>query len=131
MSPPPTASALHAPFSECNARPMRALHQSHKLPTPASAKLRGSVLSSPHGDECARQWSRGSWSAGDGAQVLTYFRVLRCVHDSLATPEQVQALIDYVVTEPPEDSEGKVKFIYPYKSSEVVPNQRHPWPEQC
>ena len=72
-------------------------------------------------------------SAGDavGAQLLTYLRVLRCVHDSLATPEQVQALIDYVVTEPPEDSEGKVKFIYPYKSSEVVPNQRHPWPEQC
>jgi len=40
--------------------------------------------------------------------------------DYLATPEQVQALIDYVVTEPPEDSEGKVKFIYPYKSSEVL-----------
>jgi hypothetical protein len=39
---------------------------------------------------------------------------------SLACPEQVEALIDYVVTEPPEDSEGKVKFIYPYKSSEVV-----------
>lgn len=40
--------------------------------------------------------------------------------DYLACPEQVEALIDYVVTEPPEDSEGKVKFIYPYKSSEVL-----------
>lgn len=38
---------------------------------------------------------------------------------SLALPEQVQALIDYVVTEPAADSEDKVKFIYPYKSSEV------------
>mmetsp|Transcript_2494 Transcript_2494/g.3963 ORF Transcript_2494/g.3963 Transcript_2494/m.3963 type:complete len:603 (-) Transcript_2494:38-1846(-) len=40
--------------------------------------------------------------------------------DYLANPEQVEALINYVVTEPPEDSEGKVKFIYPYKSSEVL-----------
>lgn len=43
----------------------------------------------------------------------------------------MKALIDYIVTEPPEDSEGKVKFIYPYKSSEVVPNQCHPRPEKC
>ena len=50
--------------------------------------------------------------------------MLHCVHDSLACPEQVEALIDYVVTEPPEDSEGKVKFIYPYKSSEVLTSQR-------
>mmetsp|Transcript_6373 Transcript_6373/g.14944 ORF Transcript_6373/g.14944 Transcript_6373/m.14944 type:complete len:624 (-) Transcript_6373:68-1939(-) len=40
--------------------------------------------------------------------------------DFLALPEQVQALIDYVVTEPAADSEDKVKFIYPYKSSEVL-----------
>ena len=35
-------------------------------------------------------------------------------------PEKVEALIDYVVTEPPENSEGKTKFIYPFKSSEVI-----------
>ena len=28
-------------------------------------------------------------------------------------------LIDYVVDDPPEDSEDKIKFIYPYKASEV------------
>jgi hypothetical protein len=38
---------------------------------------------------------------------------------SLACPQQVEALIDFVVKEPPVDNEGKVKFIYPYKSSEV------------
>lgn len=38
---------------------------------------------------------------------------------SLACPAQVKALIDYVVVEPPADSEDNEKFIYPYKASEV------------
>eukprot|EP00282_Hemiselmis_andersenii_P023543 CAMPEP_0172010284 /NCGR_PEP_ID=MMETSP1041-20130122/7652_1 /TAXON_ID=464988 /ORGANISM="Hemiselmis andersenii, Strain CCMP439" /LENGTH=551 /DNA_ID=CAMNT_0012664643 /DNA_START=95 /DNA_END=1747 /DNA_ORIENTATION=+ len=40
--------------------------------------------------------------------------------DFLAAPEQVKALIDYVVDEPPEDGGDKEKFIYPYKASEVL-----------
>mmetsp|Transcript_15148 Transcript_15148/g.36977 ORF Transcript_15148/g.36977 Transcript_15148/m.36977 type:complete len:611 (+) Transcript_15148:93-1925(+) len=40
--------------------------------------------------------------------------------DYLAVPEQVKALIEYVVVEQPADSEDKDKFIYPYKASEVL-----------
>jgi hypothetical protein len=38
---------------------------------------------------------------------------------SLALPEQVDALLNYVVREVPPDSDDKTKFIYPYKASEV------------
>lgn len=39
---------------------------------------------------------------------------------SLAQPEQVSALINYVVDDPPDGSEDKVGFIYPFNSSEVM-----------
>jgi hypothetical protein len=38
---------------------------------------------------------------------------------SLALPEQVDALLNYVVREVPPESDDKTKFIYPYKASEV------------
>ena len=57
--------------------------------------------------------------------LLSFAFPFRVPCGSLACPQQVEALIDYVVTEPPEDSEGKVKIIYPYKSSEVI---FHPHP---
>eukprot|EP00283_Hemiselmis_rufescens_P012450 CAMPEP_0173445124 /NCGR_PEP_ID=MMETSP1357-20121228/33629_1 /TAXON_ID=77926 /ORGANISM="Hemiselmis rufescens, Strain PCC563" /LENGTH=638 /DNA_ID=CAMNT_0014411257 /DNA_START=44 /DNA_END=1956 /DNA_ORIENTATION=- len=40
--------------------------------------------------------------------------------DYLATPEQLQQLLQYIVNEPPEGGGDKEKFIYPYKSSEVL-----------
>ena len=40
---------------------------------------------------------------------------------SLAMPEQVEALINYVVSDVPVDSDDKKKFMYPFKSSEVCP----------
>jgi hypothetical protein len=39
--------------------------------------------------------------------------------DFLALPEQVEALINYVVSEVAPESDDKTKFIYPYKASEV------------
>lgn len=40
--------------------------------------------------------------------------------DFLALPEQVDALLNYVVREVPPESDDKTKFIYPYKASEVL-----------
>mmetsp|Transcript_18562 Transcript_18562/g.45586 ORF Transcript_18562/g.45586 Transcript_18562/m.45586 type:complete len:649 (-) Transcript_18562:1451-3397(-) len=40
--------------------------------------------------------------------------------DFLSIPEQLEALLHYIVDEPPADGEDKEKFIYPYKSSEVL-----------
>mmetsp|Transcript_67685 Transcript_67685/g.180946 ORF Transcript_67685/g.180946 Transcript_67685/m.180946 type:complete len:611 (+) Transcript_67685:329-2161(+) len=40
--------------------------------------------------------------------------------DFLALPEQVEALIDYVVRDAPADGDEKSKFVYPYKASEVL-----------
>ena len=41
-------------------------------------------------------------------------------------PEQVEKLIDYVVTEPDVTSEKKTQFMYPYKASEVSPGPCSP-----
>jgi hypothetical protein len=37
------------------------------------------------------------------------------VSDSLAQPQQVEALVNYIVAEPETDATDKLKFIYPYK----------------
>ncbi len=37
------------------------------------------------------------------------------VSDSLAQPQQVEALVNYIVAEPDTDATDKLKFIYPYK----------------
>jgi len=40
--------------------------------------------------------------------------------DYLGLPEQVEALVGYLVTETAPDADEKVKFVYPYKASEVL-----------
>lgn len=40
---------------------------------------------------------------------------------SLAMPEQVEALIHFVTTEPDPADDKKTQFMHPYKSSEVLP----------
>ena len=36
---------------------------------------------------------------------------------SLALPEQVEAMVNYIVDEPPEDASDKQKHVYPFKVS--------------
>jgi hypothetical protein len=58
---------------------------------------------------------------------LLRFRIVkRGFLGSLAMPEQVEKLIDYVVTEPDVTSEKKTQFMYPYKASEVSPGPCSP-----
>jgi hypothetical protein len=47
---------------------------------------------------------------------------------SLSLPEQVEALVNYIVNEPAEDASDKLKFVYPYKVTPlpVSPPQRLP-----
>lgn len=40
--------------------------------------------------------------------------------DYLSLPEQVEAMVNYIVDAPAEDASDKLKFVYPYKSSEVL-----------
>ena len=40
--------------------------------------------------------------------------------DFLSLPEQVEAMVNYIVDEPPADASDKVRLVYPYKSSEVL-----------
>ena len=37
--------------------------------------------------------------------------------NSLSLPEQVEAMVNYIVDEPPEDANDKLKLVYPYKVS--------------
>ena len=49
---------------------------------------------------------------------------------SLSLPEQVEAMVNYIVNEPAEDASDKLKFVYPYKVTPlpVSPPQRLPVP---
>eukprot|EP00277_Geminigera_cryophila_P038620 CAMPEP_0173103860 /NCGR_PEP_ID=MMETSP1102-20130122/38721_1 /TAXON_ID=49646 /ORGANISM="Geminigera sp., Strain Caron Lab Isolate" /LENGTH=182 /DNA_ID=CAMNT_0013998915 /DNA_START=114 /DNA_END=658 /DNA_ORIENTATION=+ len=40
--------------------------------------------------------------------------------DYLSLPEQVEAMVNYIVEEPASEATDKLKFVYPYKSSEVL-----------
>lgn len=35
--------------------------------------------------------------------------------NSLSLPEQVEAMVNYIVAEAPADATDKIKFVYPYK----------------
>ena len=43
---------------------------------------------------------------------------------SLSLPEQVEAMVNYLVDEPPEDASDKLKLVYPYKVSCFLRNVR-------
>eukprot|EP00288_Rhodomonas_lens_P007255 CAMPEP_0177725400 /NCGR_PEP_ID=MMETSP0484_2-20121128/19230_1 /TAXON_ID=354590 /ORGANISM="Rhodomonas lens, Strain RHODO" /LENGTH=674 /DNA_ID=CAMNT_0019237909 /DNA_START=137 /DNA_END=2158 /DNA_ORIENTATION=- len=40
--------------------------------------------------------------------------------DFLSVPEKIDEMLNYVVNEPPEDADDKIRYLYPYKASEVL-----------
>jgi hypothetical protein len=49
--------------------------------------------------------------------------LLACVlawRNSLSLPEQVEAMVNYIVGEAPSDATDKIKFVYPYKVTRLA-----------
>lgn len=46
---------------------------------------------------------------------------------SLSVPEKIDEMLNYVVNEPPEDADDKIRYLYPYK---VTAPSHHPHQEE-